>query len=125
MQMAQQHSPAFVALVEQARTRIREIPAVELAAALQAAPGAQLIDVRERSEYDDGHVRGARWLGKGIIERDIESVVPDPDTPLYLYCGGGYRSALAADNLSRMGYSKVVSVEGGWRALETLMPVES
>lgn len=81
--------------------------------------------MRERSEYDDGHVRGARWLGKGIIERDIETVVPDPDTPLYLYCGGGYRSALAADNLSRMGYSKVVSVEGGWRALETLMPVES
>ena len=74
---------------------------------------------------NDGHVRGARWLGKGIIERDIETVVPDPDTPLYLYCGGGYRSALAADNLSRMGYSKVVSVEGGWRALETLMPVES
>lgn len=123
--MAQQHSPAFVALVEQARARVREIPAVELAAALQAAPGAQLIDVRERSEYDSGHLRGARWLGKGIIERDIETLVPDTDTPLYLYCGGGYRSVLAADNLSRMGYSNVVSVDGGWRVLATLMPVES
>lgn len=123
--MAQQHSPAFVALVEQARARVREIPAVELAAALQAAPGAQLIDVRERSEYDSGHLRSARWLGKGIIERDIETLVPDTDTPLYLYCGGGYRSVLAADNLSRMGYSNVVSVDGGWRVLATLMPVES
>jgi len=121
--MAANHSPAFVALVEDARTRIREIHARDLAAALAANPDAKLIDVREESEHAAGHVRGAAWLGKGVIERDIEAMFPDPATPLYLYCGGGYRSALAADNLGRMGYTAVVSVDGGWRTLKDLMPV--
>lgn len=120
--MAAAHSPGFVALVDEARTRIREIPARELAAALQANPAIRLVDVREESEYAAGHVAGAEWLGKGIIERDVEVKYPDRDTPLYLYCGGGYRSALAADNLQRMGYRNVVSIDGGWRELQTLMP---
>jgi len=118
------HSPAFLALVDDARTRIREVPAAGLKDALAHHPGAQLVDVRERSEYDAGHVRDARWLGKGIIERDIEAQVPDKDTPLFLYCGGGFRSALAADNLQKMGYVNVWSVDGGWRALKDLLPTE-
>lgn len=117
-----EHSPAFLALVNAARSRIHEIPAEQLAARLQAEPGARLIDVREESEFANGHVRGAEWLGKGIIERDIEIRHPDRSTPLYLYCGGGYRSALAADNLRRMGYRNVVSIDGGWRALQQLLP---
>lgn len=118
------HSPAFLALVNEVRSRIHEIPAEQLAAHLAAERNARLIDVREESEFANGHVHGATWLGKGIIERDIELQCPDKETPLYLYCGGGYRSALAADNLSRMGYRKVVSVDGGWRALQHLLPTE-
>ena len=122
--MAANHSPAFVALVDDARSRIREIPARELAATLAANPAARLIDVREESEYAAGHVKGATWLGKGVIERDIEAMFPDPATPMYLYCGGGYRSALAADALQKMGYRNVISVDGGWRMLKDLMPIE-
>ncbi|HWU69514.1 MAG TPA: rhodanese-like domain-containing protein [Stenotrophobium sp.] len=122
--MAATHSPAFLALVDQARRRIRELSAAELPAALQRTPRAVLLDVREESEYTAGHVSGARWLGKGIIERDIEAQYPDRDTPLYLYCGGGYRSALATDNLQQMGYRQVWSVDGGWRELRHLLPVE-
>jgi rhodanese-related sulfurtransferase len=118
------HSAAFLALVDDARTRIREIQATELPAILKADPAAHLIDVREESEYAAGHVAGAVWLGKGIIERDIEAKIPNRDEPLYLYCGGGFRSALAADNLKKMGYRNVVNVDGGWRALKDLMPVE-
>lgn len=118
------HSPAFMALIADARTRIQEVPAQQLPAALEATPGARLIDVREESEFATGHVRGAQWLGKGIIERDIETRYPDKSTPLYLYCGGGFRSALAADNLQKMGYTRVWSVDGGWRALKDLMPTE-
>lgn len=121
--MAAHHSPAFIALVDDARRRIREIPARELAAALSADRAAKLLDVREESEYAAGHVRGAIWLGKGVIERDIEAMFPDAATPLYLYYGGGYRSALAADNLMKMGYTQVVSVDGGWRTLKDLLPV--
>jgi len=117
-------SPAFLALVDDARTRIQEIPAAQLKDTLAEHAGAQLIDVRERTEYEAGHVRDARWLGKGIIERDIEAQVPDKDTPLFLYCGGGFRSALAADNLQKMGYTKVWSVDGGWRALKDLFPTK-
>ncbi len=118
------HSPAFLALVASIRPNIREIPAAELADRLRLQPHAQLIDVREESEYAFGHVRGAQWLGKGIIERDMEKRYPDLDAPLYLYCGGGFRSALAADNLQKMGYRNVWSIDGGWRALQTLMPTE-
>ncbi len=123
--MAATHPPAFLALVEDAKTRIKEIHARDLAAALAADPTAQLIDVREESEYAAGHVRGAAWLGKGVIERDIEARHPDKAEPLYLYCGGGFRSALAADNLQKMGYTQVWSVDGGWRTLKDLLPTTS
>jgi rhodanese-related sulfurtransferase len=116
------HSPAFVALVDEARRNIREIEAAELPAALEREPGA-LIDVREESEYAAGHVEGAEHIGKGVIERDIEARHPDRAETLYLYCGGGFRSALAGDALRKMGYENVVNVDGGWRALKTIMPV--
>lgn len=122
--MASTHSPAFLALVNTARTRIREVQARDLDGLLANQPAAQLIDTREESEYAAGHLRGAVWLGKGIIERDIEVRYPDKATPLYLYCGGGFRSALAADNLQQMGYSNVYSIDGGWRELKDLLPTE-
>jgi rhodanese-related sulfurtransferase len=117
------HAPAFLSLVNEARSRIREIQAAELPEALKQQPGA-LIDVREESEYAAGHVRGAEHIGKGVIERDIEAKHPQRDETLYLYCGGGFRSALAGDALRQMGYQNVVNVDGGWRALKDLMPVE-
>jgi rhodanese-related sulfurtransferase len=119
-----QHSAAFVALVNDARTRIREISAQQIPQRIAADPKARLIDVREESEYTAGHIIGAEWLGKGVIERDIETRHPDRDEPLYLYCGGGFRSALAADNLQKMGYRNVYSIDGGWRALKDLMTIE-
>lgn len=118
------HSPAFLALVELTRCRVREISAADFAAAWSKRPPWQLIDVRERQEFDAGHPCGAIWLGKGIIERDIEALFPERETPLYLYCGGGYRSVLAADNLQRMGYAQVCSINGGWRELQCLLPLE-
>lgn len=118
------HPPGFLALVEAARRQVREIPASALAAELQAEPAAVLIDVREESEYASGHVRGAEHIGKGVIERDIETRHPDPRQPLYLYCGAGYRSALAAQALRQMGYTRVTSVDGGWKALKDLLPTE-
>lgn len=118
------HSPAFLALVDDVRSRINEVHAREMPRLLADDPRIRLIDVREHSEHAQGHVRGAQWLGKGIIERDIEQRHPDRDTPLYLYCGGGFRSVLAADNLQKMGYRNVWSVDGGWRALKELLPTE-
>lgn len=118
------HSEAFVKLVEGSRRRIREIPAAQLPKVLAATPGGVLIDVREDQEYAAGHVRGAEHLGRGVIERDIESRHPNRATPLFLYCGGGFRSALAADSLQKMGYTNVVNVDGGWRALKNLMPLD-
>ena len=118
------HSPAFLALVDDARSRIREIQAAELLDHAKREPGA-LIDVREESEYAAGHIRGAEHIGKGVIERDIESKHPDRNETLYLYCGGGFRSALAADALRQMGYKNAVNVDGGWRALKDILPVES
>lgn len=123
--MADTHPPAFLALVDDAKTRIREIHARDLAATLAANPAAKLIDVREESEYAAGHVSNAEWLGKGVIERDIEARHPNKAEPLYLYCGGGFRSALAADNLQKMGYTQVWSIDGGWRTLKDLMPTTS
>lgn len=118
------HSPGFLAIVEDARSRIREISVADTIAALEGGD-ARLLDVREDNEFHAGHARGADHLGKGIIERDIETVVPDKDAPLILYCGGGYRAALAADSLQRMGYTDVASMAGGWRAwLEANAPVE-
>ena len=111
-----QHTPGFLAIVEDAKTRVNEID-IEGYREL-AASGAvfELIDVREDREYTAGHAKGAVHLSKGIIERDIETTVPDKNTKLVLYCGGGYRSALAADSLQKMGYQNVISLDGGWRA---------
>jgi len=123
--MASGHSPAFLALVNDAKARIREVDARKLPQLLADQPEAKLIDVREESEFAAGHIEGAEWLGKGVIERDIESRHPDKKEALYLYCGGGFRSAIAADNLQKMGYSNVYSVDGGWRVLKDLLPVET
>lgn len=123
--MASGHSPAFLALVTEARTRVREVNAREIPRILSEQPAARLIDVREESEYAAGHVEGAEWLGKGVIERDIEGKHPNKKEPLYLYCGSGFRSVIAADNLQKMGYSEVYSVDGGWRDLKDLLPIEN
>ncbi len=118
------HTPGFLALVNDAKSRVREVQASQLPGLLKADPAIRLIDTREESEFAAGHLRGAIWLGKGIIERDIEAKIPDKSTPLYLYCGGGFRSALAADAVQKMGYTQVVSVDGGWRALKDLLPLQ-
>lgn len=118
------HSPAFLALVNDAKSRIREVQAKEMPKILADNPEAHLVDTREESEYAAGHVEGAVWLGKGVIERDVEAKFPNKDEALYLYCGGGFRSALAADNLQKMGYRNVYSVDGGWRVLKDELPTE-
>jgi rhodanese-related sulfurtransferase len=110
------HSKGFLKLVDESRTRIREVSVEETKRRLAANPNAKLIDVREDNEWEAAHAAGAEHLGKGIIERDIEATVPDKQTELILYCGGGYRSALAADVLQQMGYSNVFSMAGGWKA---------
>jgi rhodanese-related sulfurtransferase len=110
------HSEGFLRLVEDAKTRIREITVEETRARLSSGTPPRLIDVREDHEWTAAHAQGAEHLGRGIIERDIEHQIPDKDTELILYCGGGYRSALAADSLQRMGYTKVYSMTGGWKA---------
>ncbi|MBZ2184451.1 MAG: sulfurtransferase [Bryobacter sp.] len=112
------HNPGFLALVNNAKTRIEEIDLAGYRAMLEAGTPHLLIDVREESEYASGHVKGALHLGKGIIERDIEVTAPDKSSVLVLYCGGGFRSALVADNLKKMGYEKPISLDGGWRALK-------
>jgi rhodanese-related sulfurtransferase len=109
------HNPGFLRLVEEARQRIREVSIEEVRARLEAGDRFLLFDVREQDEFARGQLPGARSLGKGIIERDIEATVPDLDAPIVLYCGGGYRSALAADALRQMGYTNVLSMWGGWR----------
>ena len=114
--MASRHSPRFVQLVDDARQRVEETDADAIAARLEAGESVVLVDVRERAEWDAGHLPGALHLGKGVIERDIEAAVPDLHDELVLYCGGGYRSVLAADALQRMGYTNVISMDGGWRA---------
>jgi rhodanese-related sulfurtransferase len=114
--MGKQHSPGFLKLVADAKSRIRECTVADVAARLAAGEKFVLIDVREESEYAAGHAAGAVHISKGVIERDIEAKVPDPNTPLVLYCGGGYRSALAADALQKMGYTNVISMDGGWSA---------
>src|SRR3984893_9149631 len=113
--MAHQHSPRFLNIVEEARKRIREVTIDEVKAKLDRKEKFLLIDVREESEYAADHLPGAVHLGKGIIERDVEERVPDPETPGVLYCGGRFRSALAADNLQKMGYTQVLSMDGGIR----------
>ena len=108
------HTPRFLALVDAIRGRVPEIDPAAVRTLLDAG-AARVFDVREESEWAAGHVAGAEHLGKGIIERDIERTVPDTAAPVVLYCGGGYRSLLAADALQRMGYTNVQSMIGGWR----------
>ena len=113
--MAKQHSPRFVEIVSDAKKRVREVSGDEVKAKLQEGEQFVLIDVREESEFAKDHIPGAVHIGKGTIERDIEEKVPDLNTPIILYCGGGFRSALAADNLKKMGYRNVFSLDGGVR----------
>ena len=110
------HSPAFLKLVEDSKTRVRETDIREVKRRLDAGDKLHLVDVREESEWALGRLPGALHLSKGVIERDIEKVIPDKSAPIVLYCGGGFRSALAADNLLKMGYRNVSSMAGGWRA---------
>ena len=112
------HSEGFLAIVEDAKTRVREIDIEEYKRLRAAGEAGQLIDVREDHEWEIAHAAGAMHLSKGIIERDIEKTFPDKDTKLVLYCGGGFRSALATDNIQKMGYSNILSLDGGWRAIE-------
>lgn len=108
------HSPGFLKIVEDAKSRVREISIDEVRRKLESG-NAKLIDVREDSEWAAGHARGAQHLGRGVIERDIEQSVPDKNAELILYCGGGFRSALATDSLQKMGYTNISSMAGGWR----------
>jgi len=119
------HSEGFLKIVNEAKSRIKEVTVGDAQAHLAENPRARLVDVREDDEWQAGHAAGAQHLGKGIIERDIEARVPDKSTELILYCGGGYRSALAADVLQTMGYTNVWSMAGGWKAWqEAGAPVE-
>jgi rhodanese-related sulfurtransferase len=113
--VSHQHPPRFLKIVDDAKTRIRETNAGEVKARMDRGEKFLLIDVREESEFSKDHLPGAIHLGKGIIERDIEARVPALNTELVLYCGGGFRSALAADNLQKMGYTNVISMDGGIR----------
>lgn len=119
------HSEGFLAVVNDAKSRVKEIGIEGYKNLAASGEPHVLIDVREESEWNAGHAAGAIHLGKGIIERDIEKTIPDHNAKLVLYCGGGYRSALAADNLQKMGYKDVISLDGGWRAWnEAGMPVK-
>jgi len=110
-----QHSPRFLKIVDDARSRIKETDVDEVKERLDRGDKFLLVDVREESEFAKDHLPGAIHLGKGVIERDIEGRVPDLNTPMVLYCGGGFRSAMAADNLQKMGYTNVISMDGGVR----------
>lgn len=123
-QAPKQHASGFMTLVRDAKTRIKEVQAAEMPRLLKENSAIRVIDVREESEFAAGHVKGAEHIGKGVIERDVEKKHPDKNEPLYLYCGGGFRSALAADALTKMGYTNAVSIDGGWGTLQSLLPVE-
>lgn len=110
------HSEEFLAIVNDAMKRVREVTVAQ--AIERVSNGAKLIDVREDNEYETAHAEGAKHMGRGIIDRDIVQTFPDKGTELILYCGGGYRSALAADNLQKMGYTNIWSMAGGWHAWE-------
>jgi len=110
------HHEGFLNLVADAKSRVKECNAGDVLTRLTQGADSVVIDVREESEWEAGHIKGAVHLGKGIIERDIARVVPDTSREIILYCGGGFRSALAADNLQKMGYTNVLSMDGGWRA---------
>jgi len=110
------HSQGFLTLVNDAKSRIREVSVDETQERIKSNPQTKLVDVREDHEWNDAHAVGSIHLGKGIIERDVEVTIPDKATEVILYCGGGYRSALAADALQKMGYTNVFSMAGGWKA---------
>jgi rhodanese-related sulfurtransferase len=117
------HPPKFLKLVNEAKTRVEETNVADVKRRIDAGEKFVLVDVREDNEWAQGHVPGAVHLGKGIIERDIEARVPDTGAKVVLYCGGGFRSALVADNLQKMGYTNVESMDGGWRGwLEAGLP---
>lgn len=114
-----QHNPGFIALCEEAKKQITEVTIEQVADWLTTdnePPELAVLDIREKDEWEAGHIVGARYMGRGILERDIETHYPDRGTPLVLYCGGGFRSALSALNLQQMGYTKVMSMAGGIRA---------
>jgi len=112
-----QHSPGFLKLVNEARSRVKELTVDEARDRLARNPRAVLMDVREESEWQAGHATEAIHLGKGILERDLEKLIPDVDAEIIMYCGGGYRSALTADAAQRMGYRNVYSLVGGYKGL--------
>ncbi|MGH9861145.1 MAG: rhodanese-like domain-containing protein [Candidatus Acidiferrales bacterium] len=119
------HAPGFLAIVNDAKSRIKETNVADVKRRMDAGEKFHLVDTREESEWERGHVAGAQWLGKGIIERDVEAKIPDKNAKVILYCGGGFRSALAADNLQKMGYTNVESMDGGWRGwTEAGLPTE-
>lgn len=125
MAAGKNHNSGFLALVNDAKSRVAEINIGQYKEMLERGDEHLLIDVREESEWNAGHVMGALHLSKGTIERDIETKIPEKDTPLVLYCGGGFRSALTADALQKMGYTKAISLDGGWRALQAAnLPIE-
>ena len=118
------HGPGFLRVVDDAKRRIREVTIADVKAMLDQGERFHLVDVREDSEWANGHLPTAQHLCKGIIERDIEETIPDHDAPIVLYCGGGFRSALAADTVQKMGYTNVASMDGGWRGwTEAGLPV--
>jgi rhodanese-related sulfurtransferase len=120
-----EHNPGFLKLVDDAKSRVRQIDIEGYKKMLADGVDHVLVDTREDNEWTAGHVAGAVHLSRGIIERDIEAKYPEKATTLVLYCGGGYRSALVADNLQRMGYTNTISLDGGWRALkESGLPLE-
>ena len=119
------HTPAFLKIVEDAKTRVRECTVQDVQGRLARGERFMLVDVREDHEWNAGHLPGAVHIGKGIIERDIETKVPDTSTEMVLYCGGGFRSAMSADNLQKMGYTNVISMDGGFRGWKDAgLPVE-
>ena len=119
------HSPGFLAIVTDAKQNVRETTVPAVAARLERGESFHFVDVREDDEWRAGHARGAIHLGKGVIERDIENAIPDTNAEIILYCGGGFRSALVADTLQKMGYSNAISLDGGWRAWNAAgLPIE-
>ena len=119
------HAPQFLKLVNESKSRIKETNVQDVKRRMDAGEKFVLVDVREEGEWAKGHAAGAVYMGKGVIERDIEARFPDPGTKLILYCGGGFRSALAADNLQKMGYKNVESMDGGWKGwVEAGLPTE-
>ena len=110
-----QHSPQFLRLVNDAKTRVKETNVAEVKRRIDSGETFLLVDVREDNEWAKGHLPGAVHMGRGVIERDVEKSVPETGTKMVLYCGGGFRSALVADNLQKMGYTNVESMDGGWR----------